>query len=274
MILVQDIVDLLESRLDAEGSDYYNFDDNYKFAINSAQKWLVSLINHVKSTHKVSDEIFRDLNVCKVFKTSVPFSRIALPADMWSLDSLNPLPLTHPPLPSNIVASELEDADSEEVSDYEHVSSAYFCKRLTKEQWEKNRKNPFKPGNLLNNCYTENIQDGSDLNIEFAYLASYRYRNTEEVIEEEGEEDIVFIENDTLTEVEIRPNIKGRHCTVFYVKLPTVVDSIADEIEFPQQAMNLIVDKALEFIAIEQGEDMGIWQITQKDINQFVSLLQ
>ena len=52
MIAVQTVVDRMKSVLDAEGSDRYLFDQDFKPAINSAIDWLVAVFNAAFSDKK------------------------------------------------------------------------------------------------------------------------------------------------------------------------------------------------------------------------------
>jgi len=75
-IPVQTIIDRCTALLDAEGSDHYKFDKDFKPAINNAQVWLMNLYNRLFGEKKISEESLSELTVIKVFKASV-YSRLS-----------------------------------------------------------------------------------------------------------------------------------------------------------------------------------------------------
>ena len=75
MIPVQNLVDFMKFELDAEGSDRYLFDQDFKPAINSAMNWLVSVFNRAFENDKLSSENLRDLIKTRVWVAN-NFSRI------------------------------------------------------------------------------------------------------------------------------------------------------------------------------------------------------
>jgi len=100
MIPVQDIVNRVASMLDAEGSDRYLFDQDYRPAINSAKDWVLAVFKKIFSEKAISEESLRELVVIRVFQTS-SFSRIALEQptlgdEIWSILSVNPKAVTYP----------------------------------------------------------------------------------------------------------------------------------------------------------------------------------
>lgn len=75
-ILVQSIIDSCNALLDAEDSDRYLFDTDFKPAINYAQKWLISLYNKIFGLNQVSEESLKELTVVRCFKLS-NYSRLS-----------------------------------------------------------------------------------------------------------------------------------------------------------------------------------------------------
>jgi len=70
------IIDQCNALLDAEDSDRYTFDEDYKLAINNTQKWLVSLFHRIYGS-KFSEEALKELIKVGVFKAS-NYSRISI----------------------------------------------------------------------------------------------------------------------------------------------------------------------------------------------------
>jgi hypothetical protein len=61
MIPVQTIVDRVTSILDAEGSDRYLFDQDFKPAINLTKDWVVAVFNKAFADKKLSEENLKEL---------------------------------------------------------------------------------------------------------------------------------------------------------------------------------------------------------------------
>lgn len=171
MFTVQSVIEALDVRLDAKGSDYYSFDKNYKQAINESIKYIVNLVNYAFAQNKMSEEVLADLSTARVYTTS-ELSRILIDDNIWSIVSVNPLPLTE----AIDGADEVELTDSKRSyyrPDRRHIDTYYFAKRLTKEEWESNKGNPFEAGNTVTQCAS--MEYGSNDNIQFAYLNPYNY---------------------------------------------------------------------------------------------------
>ncbi len=61
MIAVQTVVDRMIFGLDAEGSDRYTFENDFKPAINSSVEWLQAVFNQAFADKKLTEENLRDL---------------------------------------------------------------------------------------------------------------------------------------------------------------------------------------------------------------------
>ena len=100
-ITVQSIIDQCNALLDAEDSDRYTFDEDYKLAINNTQKWLIGLFHKIYGQTKVSEEALRELTKVGVFKAS-NYSRVSIsnnpdfPTIYWAetIDNNNAVDLT------------------------------------------------------------------------------------------------------------------------------------------------------------------------------------
>lgn len=272
MILTSDIVSTVKSRLDAEGSDYYNFDNNIKPAINESIRFILSLMDYAVEKNKVVTEALYPLQKAVVYQLS-QYSRFTFSdvvsgdetvgQGIWSIRSINPLPLTQ--AKPNVTPITHEDTTRSIVrTDLVHKQSFYECKRLTKEEWEINALNPFKPGNVVISCST--LQEGSRDNVSFAYLNPYDY-NVGQIINEEE----AYIDTPA-PEIEIRPYIPNKLVTVFFVCVPSQVSTVNDIIPFHTKLYNFLVEKCLQYIAYQQGDQTSIFQLSQKEIQNIVTL--
>lgn len=257
-ILVSSLISSIRSvGLDASpDSDYYNDQEDIIPAINLSIRWLVSLIDFSRQKNKRTDEVLRELKISRVFQLDEK-SRFEFTDSIWTLDAIMPLPST------SVIAGATPVVQSDtrvsvERTDLIHNYSNYHAGRLTIEEWAIGKNNPFMPGNMVGDCYVD-IENGSNKNIEFAYLDSYDYYGQTP---------------NNLTKkfsCEVRPFIPLKLCTVFYVKSPTLVTAPNQNIEFSQNMFSLIYDKALQFISYNQGDQTTIWSITDVDVQRLLS---
>ena len=267
--------------LDAENATYY--DDNLDLipAINAAIEWLVSVINSVYGSSKLSEEFFRELTNSAVFQTSeysrINFSQHALfTDDIWTIIAVYPLPQVHHDTSQTAVLSTSYIADSTATSpevsvdtagvalnewtslyrpELTHIDSDYDCKRLTAEEWIGNKRNPFTAGN----------EDA--FNVEYAYIShidhsSYKSQNN-----------AYANFYDQLQEIEIRPVLNQKLATIIYVKRPNLVTGLTDNIEFPEAITTLLYEKALQFVSFKQGDNTSIYTVTNNDLQTLTNAM-
>lgn len=141
--------------------------------------------------------------------------------------------------------------DSFFIDNISFLSSEYSAKRLTSEEWNENRGNPFAAGNTIQTPAT------------CPELATYAYKN--------------FADYTSTTynipvsrEIEVRPSVADELVGIEYLKVPNTVTLAADTIEFPTAFENLIYEKALNFISFKQGDNTTINSVTNADLNLLV----
>lgn len=248
MIQAQELRDQLAFALDAEGSEHYMDAPDYIPAINGSIKWLTAVVNSAMGQNKLSEEFFRDISYSGVFKPNV-HSRISLsvfPNEVWTILAINPRPqFTGTPGPTP------NPNESYYMSTLVHVSSDFDCKRLTVEEWSRNKRNPFEAG-----YDSENVCD--DLK-RYAYLAPVNYSGTNT--------------GNTSQEIEIRPSVANSYATVFWAKKPSEIVNITDQIEFPASTFQLLFNKALNYLAFKQGDQTNLYSVSNNDIQQLLSLI-
>jgi hypothetical protein len=251
MISVQTIVTDIEATLDAEGSDRYTFDNDYKQAINQSVDWLVSVFNKAFADKKLTEENLQDLIRTVVYQTSL-FSRVKLDsqsmnASVWSLLKVNPEPTVYP---TNASINVLPNVfDSQFRGDVSYIKSRYSAKRLTTEQWEDMHQNIFEAGNdtLLNDFK------------QYAYLNYSNYSSTAYTVD--------------APEIEVSPEIPNQFVGLTFLKYPTPISLITDDIEFPKTLTNLVVQKSLNFISFKQGDQTNLYSVSARDIQTLVQLM-
>ena len=245
MINVQSVIDLIESSLDAEGSDRYTFAQDYKPAINYSIGWIQTVFNFAFSDKKLTEENLRFLVKSQVFQPS-GYSRIdlgLLPHSVWSILRVNPEAKTDP---EATPLSGQPDSMSFYRPDLTFVKSEYSAKKLTLEQWDENRGNIFEAGN-------ESLLSGG--------FKSYAYLN------------FVSHGQTSQSEVEIRPDASGQFVGVTYLKNPDKVQLVSDDLELPESLLNLIVEKSLHFISVKQGDQTTLRKASSEDVNELVKLM-
>jgi len=237
--------------LDAEGSDHYRDDTDYIPAINASIKWLTAVINSAFGQNKIGEEFFRDIAYSGVFQTDED-SRVSLkvfPNEVWSILAIYIKPTTKSygtkPLFEDVTISYFR-------SDLYFIESGLDCKRLTLEEWARNKKNPLEPG-----------YDGDQLCDDlkrYSYLNPINHRNS----------NTDFFHSE---EIEVRPKVENDLITVFWVKKPTLIAAINDNIEFPDSCFQLLFDKALNYISFKQGDQTNLYSVSERDISQLLNIM-
>jgi len=250
MILVQDLRDQIVSALDAEGSDHYRDDLDIIPAINASMRFFTTVVNAAYGQNKISEEFFSELTYATVFLTNNN-SRVSLsvfPYEPWSILGV----LANPETESITGATPPATPDSKRsyhLSNLIHVSSDDDCKRLSVEEWSKNRKNPFEAG-YDGDQLCDSLKD-------YAYLNPINFRASGDV--------------NYMREIEIRPKIVNNKVTVIWAKKPDVITSVTDTIDFPSSMFQLLFDKALNYIAYKQGDQTNLYSVSNADIEQLLT---
>lgn len=252
MIQAQELRDQLAFALDAEGSDHYIDDLDYIPAMNAAVKWLTNVVNSAFGKDKIGEEFFRDLTYSGVFRTD-DCSRVSLnvfPNDVWSILAIYINPETRE-IPGEVAPLTPNDNDSYFINNLLHKSSFISCKRLSIEEWATSRPNPFEDG-----------YDGDQICDElkrYAYLNPINYENTNVGV--------------TAKDLEVRPAVNNDNLTVFWVKKPGNIDTLTDNIEYPESVFQLLFNKSLNYISYKQGDNTTIHSVTDKDIALLLNVI-
>jgi hypothetical protein len=250
MINSQALVDRMTSVLDAEGSERYLFEQDFKPAINSSIDWLVAVFNAAFSDNKLSEEDLRELVKTSIWQANsfsrIHFNQADLGYRIWTILGIFPKPTITPvttPPPLNSPES------STFRGDLSYVDSYYAAKRLTIEEWNENRKNVFAAGNEVLKNQLES----------YAYLGHGNYGSSN--YNAGGEE------------IQIRPSVSGEFVAVTLLKNPDKITSITDDIEFPETVFDLLFQKALNFISYKQGDNTSLFAVTAQDVSTLVKLM-
>jgi|SRR3990172_136205 len=257
-ILVQDVVTQMRAALDAEGADHYDDVRDLFPAINNSVRWIENVINSAYGAKKIGEEIFQDLSMSGVFRTS-KYSRISFdefPSTIWTLLSVYALPVTD--VNGNPTPPITSDKKSQYRPDLLHVRPTEDgAKRLTLEEWADNKDNPFEAGYegtafcpaLIQRAYLNPINYGLVIPIPFVPITVSR-------------------------EIELRPALDKQLVTVFWAKNPTPIASLTDNIQFPYQVFQLLLDRALQFVSWKQGDQTTLYMVTAQDMQLLINTIQ
>jgi len=343
MIYVSDIIDRLNSALDAEGSERYLFEQDFKPAINYSVEWLVSLFNSAFAANKLSEESLRELTRVGVWQTSqysrVSFDPIEVGNRLWSIfgvmvDIETVLDGALPTAPSA--------SQSVYVPNASFLSAEYIADRLTIEEKITNKDNPFSAGNSFVLCagirqygyinfsdYTGGYNSIKRIQVKATSLTATKsfilddgstwdtittddddsYSDIADawklqIIGTDIEVSVVKNSDDTLTisgndpsyritvlpvnnstylelidnkaEIELIPEIEQELIAISYLKTPNKVtgdEAGIQAIEFPEVLMDMMTNKALQFISYKQGDATNLYGITQEDTKQLITLM-
>lgn len=276
-----------QTGLDAEGTDHYRDDIDIIPAINSAITWLTSVIEIAYGGKKFSEELTRELRKTRIWQTN-NFSRFRFNTTenghgLWTVLAIYPQPCVYIPefdtqylagfsasyraaISANAgqefcnkpittveptTGALLQPYDSLLRPEMSFVSAEYACKRLTDDEFVRNRKNPFEAGNDIVDC--------QDL-IQYAYLNMTDYNS---------------IPNGYVTvpthEFEVRPLIKKQLVAMTYIATPAAVTALTDSVEFPTSMFDMIVAKALQYVSYKQGDGTNLASVTQRDIQTLLT---
>jgi hypothetical protein len=234
--------------LDAEGVDHYGDAEDIIPAINMAVRFVVSVINSALGQKKLTEEIFESIHKAKVFRTSQD-SRISTSIfidEIWTITAVMPEPETG--LTGLSVPSMPNDKSSYLRADLYHIGSKYSAERLSLEKWSEADRNPFSNG------FDRKCEDTRS----YAYMGPITYNPDGSVL--------------IPSEIEVKPKVKKNLVTVFYVAKPSQIAVLGnDDITLPEQVYDMLVNKALNYIAYQQGDRTNLFQVTQSDIVQLVN---
>lgn len=243
---------LLASSLDAEGSDRYLDQQDYIPAINYAIDYVTLVFNSIFSEKKLSEEVLKELTYVKIWNPSI-YSRVAFDStivgmDLWTILAVYPNPTFE--IQGSVPSKTSESAYIPTAS---YLSSKYSAKRLTLEEWNEKDRNIFSAGSSDILC-AELKQYGW---VNFAnYTGYYTLANNK-------------------FEIEIAPALTGDEVVaIAFLKKPTKITAITDNVEFPDVLTNLIYSTALNYITLKQNNaKVSLYETSALDKKNIISLL-
>ena len=251
MIPVQDIVNICTSALDAEGFQRYEWDRDFKPAIEYSQNWMVSAFSSILGTKKFPEENLSDLIYNRIFVTN-QFSRFGFSYPslgvIWSILNIGINPTIYP----NTSIAQPDPTKSVYSPSHSFVKAYKSASRITAEEINENRLNPFAKGNEVTTC---------------AELKEYGYKLYTNY--EGGYDPSTTTDK---TEIEIIPTYANSVLSLEYIKQPSEITLITDSVEFPTVLTDLFVVKTLQFLSYKRNEGT-LTQATQAEINNLIALM-
>lgn len=290
MIAVNDLVSGLQAALDAEGSGYFNFNRDYRPAINYAKDWIVGIVSPLIGTKKFPEESFRELSATKIWQTN-KFSGVVLdPADIggmdyWTILAVIPKPkvvLLDAPnltvvLPGQYY-TEIQPFLGQEVINGPKVTQAWNATGLTQLEPQQSTFRPelaFVDGNNMasrltldewakrsNNIFNAGYLSQVSKYVQWAYLNASDYTST--------------IGGYTLSvprEIKISPDVSRDLVAITYIQTPADVVLQTDTIAFPQTMYTAVLQKALSYIAIKENKGAQLYNISSQEVLQALNVL-
>lgn len=252
-ILASNLVQRIASILDAESSERYLFDQDYKPAINSAKDILVSLFNEAFAMKKISPESLREITYVKVWQAN-QYSRVSFDAadvghPLWTILAVYPKPKCNR---GGGASPQTDKAKSVLQKNLSFVSSVNTAKRLNFEEWNENIQNAFMPGNTL-----LNTAGGLE---EYAYLDFGNYTSTS------------YTGATGTYEITIRPDIPGELVALAYLKYPKDITLDTDYLEFPESLTELLKTISLAKISEKQNDGTNLYGTQKEWLTNLISL--
>jgi len=254
MIQAQEIVTRVLAELDAEGSDRYDWELDFRPAINNTKEWLVAMYNKLFADNKLTEESLRELTWTGMWKLSnksrFAFNTTDVGRHLWSIVAIYPKA-------EYITKSGAAVLTDEDYGQYDaeraFTRSKYSAKRVTAEERQQAYINPFAAGSDVFVC--------EDL-LTYAYVNFQDYHG--EVYDPDG--------GTIQAEVELIPALDNEYVAMTYLSYPEDVVDITDTIRFPDAMSNLFVQKVANMIAIkEDAQELRAY--TEQELNQLVQLM-
>lgn len=249
-IVTSAVVTRMEAGLDSEGSDRYLFNEDFRPAIHYAIQWIQTALTDLFAQKRFSPEALTELTKTRVWQTNA-YSRFSYNSadlngeDYWTILTVHPKPTCQPNGPVLVLP-----ADQSKVrTDLVYLRSDFSARRQSYEESSINRDNPFAAGNtIVNNALTT-----------YAVLDASNYTATG------------YAPAGTY-EWEIIPAVPKELIGVRYLKKPNLPAADTDVIEFRDTAMNILVDRALQYISWKQGDGTNLYGVSERDYQQLIQI--
>lgn len=273
-IPIGNIINIVKSNLDAEGSDRYRWDLDFMPAINWSQKEITDTVGRMLSDKKFPNERLRELIYTYIFQSS-KYSRLFIDHEWKPINTILGIYVNITTIPSWI--EQVNDTSgSLFLEDYSLIDFGNTCKRITPEERNESKKNKLVAG------YNH---DNSDITT-WAYLDFAIYGNNTYG----GYDPANNIIPDPIpdppptpiqgSELEIIPTYKNKPLAVMVLQNPPIISSDSEEtflsttIPFPEVLTNLFTAMVLRFLSFKQNDATNLYKMSAEEIEIVKQLLQ
>lgn len=234
-ILASAIQSDLEFLLDDQNSERYDFDNDYKPAINAAVRYIVSAFDQAFERGLLSPTVFGELLVVEnrtlVIDVSAPNTSLIVVtsslATIWRLVGIDPTPLK-------------AAGNSAYLS-----SSGKWATYVPMDEWGESQVDPFAAGS----------SQGAD-------MQQYRYTKIMTIADESPEVIRIMIEP--------RP---PAGVALIYLRTPTVISVVGDSVEIPYVLYQPLLMTAYRYLMVQAGKEADFSVgISDKEVKELVSL--
>lgn len=266
-IAVQEVVDQVAALLDAEGSEHYTFDQDYKPNINGVQDQIVTLVDPVFGKRKFSEEGFRELNFTGCAQTDAwggididtlllqggGFGQWNVAHKLWTVLAVYPEfdygSGANQFLPNTGIAPLVSTPpQSMARPDIRFARATKAAKRTTQEKAALDRKNIFAPGNLT---LTGDLK-------EWSYFFGDAHRSSTTPVPQR----MLYVSPMPANKIVV---------AIAYLKVPNQVTLITDSLEWPDSMRDLFVQAVYRRMSFKQGDNTTAYQLGTAELT---SLLQ
>jgi len=245
----------IDANLDAEGSDHYGLTEDKLTAGTMAVLDIVNMAKRVEGANKFSEETLRDLAKVGIWECSTGYGRLhfseaALGHEMMSIVAVMP----DPEFIGTVVGTNFaNNYTSRFRTDLSFWKCDHSAKRLTREQWNKQRRNKFMPGN-------ETLSSNTKL-VSYAYINQSDYESSTYSV--------------AGPEIEVRPipppkasPSSGRYVAIEYLRTPARLTQVGSPVDLPDGLKPLFVAQTCLHIATKQGDGTNLYGIMQAAVQK------
>jgi len=238
MLLAADLQADLKFLVDDENSDRYDFDNDYKPAINAAVRYIMSAFDKAFDRGSLSPFIFSELLYGKIYTptaiseedaSKVVITTLISGGTVWRIVGIDPAPVV-------------------DGTDY-IMPGCRLAKWLSFDEWGGPTEDPFEAG------YTGQADD----------VAQYSYTNFNTITPETAVQHLI-----------IRPKPDG-DIAIIHLRIPSLIvdEETANFTELPYVLHQPVLMKAYQYMMIQAGKEaVTALQVSDKDVQELIGLFK
>jgi len=233
--LASEVFDVIRAQLDDDNSGRYSEAMDLVPFVNPAINFMIILFNAAFEQKKLYPESLRELTKTAIF-------------DVTGTGTTKKIDVTSIMSTLWTVIGVEPDPEITTSPDVLIMTRNKFATRMTLEAWNDASSDPFSAG-TLQNIPSDFMRPG--------YLGPGKYFS------------------DSFYHILVRPSsiFTVNKAAIWYLKNPTLVGSGSSIIDFPRSIFNFIVEKTLNYLSRQHNPDSKYVQVTDREINQLVTLM-